>query len=63
MPVSVYERLQIGAAILIALKNQRARTGDDTLHRDLEDRIVKGELDELEREWRTAHNQMENQSH
>ena len=46
----VYERLQLGAAILNALKSRRARTGDDTLHRDLEQRIIQRELDDLERE-------------
>ena len=46
----VYERLQLGAAILNALKSRRARTGDDMLHRDLEQRIIQRELDDLERE-------------
>ena len=46
----VYERLQLGAAILNALKSRRGRTGDDTLHRDLEQRIIQRELDDLERE-------------
>ena len=46
----VYERLQLGAAILNALKSRRARTGDATLHRDLEQRIIQRELDDLERE-------------
>jgi DNA-binding HxlR family transcriptional regulator len=50
MPASVYERLQLGVAILNALENRRARTGDDMLHRDLEQRIIQRELDELERE-------------
>ena len=50
MPASVYERLQLGAAILNALENRRARTGNDRLHRDLENRIIQRELDELERE-------------
>jgi hypothetical protein len=50
MPASVYERLQLGAAILNALENRRARTGNHMLHRDLEQRIIQRELDELERE-------------
>jgi hypothetical protein len=50
MPASVYERLQLGVAILNALENLCARTGDDMLHRDLEGRIIQRELDELERE-------------
>ena len=50
MPVSAHERLQLGAAILIALEKRRARTGNDMLHRDLEQRIIQRELDELERE-------------
>jgi hypothetical protein len=50
MPASVYERLQLGVAILNALENRRARTSNDTLHRDLERRIIQRELDELERE-------------
>jgi hypothetical protein len=50
MPASVYERLQLGAAILNALGNRRARTGNDMLHRDLEQRIIQRELDDLERE-------------
>ena len=50
MPASVYERLQLGAAILNALKSRRARTGDDTLQRDLEQQIIQRELDDLERE-------------
>ena len=50
MPVSVYERLQLGAAILNALENHRSRTRNDMLHRDLEQRIIQRELDELERE-------------
>ena len=50
MPASVYERLQLGSAILNALENRRARTGNDRLHRDLENRIIQRELDELERE-------------
>ena len=53
---SAYERLQLGVAILNALENRRARTGNDTLHRDLEQRIIQRELDELERES-TAHKQ------
>jgi hypothetical protein len=53
MPVSVHKRLQLGAAILKALETRRARTGDDTLHRAMEHRIVKRELDELEQEWLT----------
>jgi hypothetical protein len=36
MPASVYERLQLGVAILNALENRRARTGNDMLHCDLE---------------------------
>ena len=50
MPASVYKRLQLGVAILNALENRRARTGNDILHRDLEQRIIQRELDELERE-------------
>jgi len=50
MPPSVYERLQLGAAILNALENRRVQTGNDMLHRDLERRIIQRELDELERE-------------
>lgn len=50
MPASVYQRLQLGAAILNALENRRARIGNDMLHRDLEQRIIQRELDELERE-------------
>jgi hypothetical protein len=50
MPASVYQRVQLGAAILNALENRRARTGNHTLHRDLERRIIQRELDELERE-------------
>ncbi|HEY3453748.1 MAG TPA: hypothetical protein VGK64_04040 [Bryobacteraceae bacterium] len=50
MPVSVYERLQLGAAILNALKNCRARAGNDMLHLDVEQRIIQRELDDLERE-------------
>ena len=50
MPASVYDRLQLAVAILNALKSRRARTGDDTLHRDLEQRIIQRELDDLERE-------------
>ena len=50
MPVSLYERLQLGAAILNALENRRARTRNDMLHRDLEQRIIQRELDDLERE-------------
>lgn len=50
MPASVYERLQLGVAILNALENRHARTGNDMLHRDLEQRIIQRELDELERE-------------
>lgn len=50
MPASVYERLQFGAAILNGLENRRARIGNDMLHRDLEQRIIQRELDELERE-------------
>jgi hypothetical protein len=56
MPASVYERVQLGAAILNALENRRARTGNEMLHRDLERRIIQRELDELEREL-MAHNQ------
>lgn len=50
MPASVYERLQLGAAILNGLENRRARIGNDMLHRDLEQRIIQRELDELDRE-------------
>ena len=60
MPASVYERLQLGVAILNALENRRARTSNDTLHRDLEQRIIQRELDELERES-MAHKQERNQ--
>jgi len=56
MPASVYERLQLGAAILNALENRRARTGNDVLHRELEQRIIQRELEELERESK-AHKQ------
>lgn len=56
MPASAYERVQLGAAILNALENRRARTGNDMLHRDLERRIIQRELDELEREL-MAHNE------
>jgi hypothetical protein len=52
MPVSAHERLQLGAAILIALEKRRARTGNDMLQRDLERRIIQRELDDLERESR-----------
>ena len=45
MPASIYERLQLGAAILNALENRRARTGKDMLHRALEQRIIQRELD------------------
>jgi hypothetical protein len=45
MSVSLYERLQLGAAILNARENRRARTGNDMLHRDLEQRIIQRELD------------------
>jgi len=55
MSISVAERLQLGAAILNALKNRRARTGNDMLHRDLERKIIQRELDDLEREqWSTT---------
>jgi hypothetical protein len=52
MSVSAHERLQLGAAILIALEKRRARTGNDMLQRDLERRIIQRELDDLERESR-----------
>ena len=55
MPASVYERLQLGVAILNALTNRRARTGNDMLHRDLEHKIIQRELDDLQRES-MAHN-------
>ena len=55
MSISVAERLQLGAAILNALKSRRARTGNDMLHRDLERKIIQRELDDLEREqWPTT---------
>jgi hypothetical protein len=49
MPAYVYERLQLGVAILNALENRRARTGSEMLHRDLKERIIQRELDELVR--------------
>ncbi len=54
MPISVHDRLKIGAAILEALDCRRARANDPRAHAAVERKIVDRELDELA--WESAVN-------
>jgi hypothetical protein len=51
MPVSVHDRLKMGAAILEALDRGRERTKNPNIHRAVEHKILDRELEQLAREW------------
>jgi len=52
MPLTPFDRLQYGAAVLKALDARRMRTGNPVLHQQVGRNIIDRELQELAEEWR-----------